>query len=84
MGNMNNSLPNGNICTAGDLGEQVRAHRKQMDMTQADAAALCGVGTRFLSDLENGKPTVELGKTLKVLHSLGLNLTVQSRRWPKA
>jgi len=81
---MSNSLPIGNIRTAGDMGEQIRVHRKQMGLTQADAAALCGVGTRFLSDLENGKPTVELEKALKVLHSLGLNLTVQSRPWPKA
>lgn len=80
---MNNSLPNGNTQTAEDLGNQVRAQRKQMGMTQADAAALCGVGTRFLSDLENGKPTVEIGKTLKVLHCLGLEVSVQLRHWPR-
>jgi hypothetical protein len=34
------------------------------------------VGVRFLSELENGKPTVELGKTLKVMQRLNIELTV--------
>jgi HTH-type transcriptional regulator / antitoxin HipB len=63
------------------LGSIIRRKRKEDALTLADAAALCGVGYRFLSDLENGKPTVELGKTLQVLAGLGLELQVGPRDW---
>ncbi|PJA25502.1 MAG: transcriptional regulator [Alphaproteobacteria bacterium CG_4_10_14_0_2_um_filter_63_37] len=64
-----------------EIGQLIRAHRKGQGATQADFAALCGVGVRFISELENGKPTVEAGKVLHVLHCLGLELTLQPRRW---
>ena len=64
-----------------DLGRCVRARRKEQGATQAEFAALCGVGARFISDLENGKPTVELGKALQVLKCLGLELSIRPRGW---
>jgi transcriptional regulator with XRE-family HTH domain len=51
-------------------------------LTLADAAALCGVGYRFMSDLENGKATVQVGKVLQVLTALGLDVTIEARKWP--
>jgi len=68
--------------TAADIGAAIRKKRKEDGLTLADAAALCGVGYRFLSDLENGKATVQLGKVLQVLTALGLDLYVASREWP--
>jgi len=32
----------------------------------------CGTGLRFIIDLEKGKATCQIGKTLAVLQSLGL------------
>lgn len=61
-----------------DLGSLIRLHRKAMGLTQRDAAGLCGVGERFLSEIERGKPTASLGKTLQVLQRLGLRLFVQA------
>ncbi len=58
---------------------QRRHKRKKDGLTQVDAAALCGVGTRFLSDLENGKQSVHFMKVLKVLHGLGLVIEVGER-----
>jgi len=75
------TLPFGNISTAKDVGHCVRARRKAQGATQAEFASLCGVGARFISDLENGKPTVELGKVLKVLKCLGLELSIRPRGW---
>ncbi len=66
--------------SAKDLGTAVRAARKAMALPQAQAALLCGVGIRFLSDLENGKETARLGETLKVIAGLGLALTVGPKR----
>lgn len=68
--------------TAADIGAAIRKKRKEDGLTLADAAALCGVGYRFLSDLENGKATVQMGKVLQVLTALGLDLYVASREWP--
>jgi HTH-type transcriptional regulator/antitoxin HipB len=68
--------------TAADIGTTVRKKRKEDGLTLADAAALIGVGYRFMSDLENGKETVQVGKVLKVLTALGLNMTIEARKWP--
>jgi y4mF family transcriptional regulator len=68
--------------TAANIGAAIRKKRKEDGLTLADAAALCGVGYRFLSDLENGKPTVQMGKVLQVLTALGLDLYIASREWP--
>lgn len=50
--------------------------RKALGLTQIEAAGLCGVGERFLRELEMGKPTVQLGKTLQVMAGLGLRLEI--------
>lgn len=71
----------GKIGDVQDLGRCVRAQRKSQNATQAEFAALCGVGPRFISELENGKPTMELGKVLKVLKCLGLEISVYPRGW---
>lgn len=49
-----------------------------MGLTQAELALASGTGTRFVSDLENGKPTCQIGKTLTVLRTLGIRLTLSS------
>jgi len=81
--NKKGTIPYGNIDTPGALGKTVRARRKQQGATQAEFASLCGVGVRFMSDLENGKPTIELGKVLKVLQCLGLELSLHPRGWQR-
>ena len=62
-----------------NLGRAIRQQRKSMGLTQLNAAGLCGVGERFLSELERGKPTVELGKVLQVLNRLGLHLVLDDK-----
>ncbi|MBI4822014.1 MAG: helix-turn-helix transcriptional regulator [Deltaproteobacteria bacterium] len=61
------------------IGEFVRTRRKAAGLTQAQAAGLAGVGTRFLSELERGKETVELGLVLRVLERFGLDLAIAPR-----
>ena len=69
------------VTTAADIGAAVRKKRKEDGLTLADAAALCGVGYRFMSDLENGKETVQVGKLLQVVTALGLDVCIKSRNW---
>ena len=61
------------------FGNVIKQRRKALGYTQAQVAKLCGTGTRFISDLENGKPTIELGKAITVASALGIDLVAQVR-----
>lgn len=69
----------GRVTTAGDIGRIIRAKRKEAGVRQDMAAGMSEVGTKFLSQLESGKETAELGKTLRVLRKLGLNIYIFPR-----
>jgi y4mF family transcriptional regulator len=69
------------IKDSAQIGHIVRNRRVAAGMTQIEAAALCRVGTRFLSDLENGKPTAHLGKTLQVLRGLGVEVLLRKKAY---
>jgi y4mF family transcriptional regulator len=58
--------------TTEQLGTVIRTRRKQLKITQKELAMTCGTGLRFIGDLEKGKSTCQIGKTLQVLQSLGL------------
>jgi HTH-type transcriptional regulator/antitoxin HipB len=70
----NKKTPIGTIMSPRDIGNAIRAKRKADGLTQADTAALCGVGTRFLGELERGKETAQIGKVIRILQGLGLTL----------
>ena len=59
---------------ARDLGLYVRDRRRRLDLTQAHLAASAHVSRRWLSDLEAGKATAEVGLVFKVLHALDVAL----------
>ncbi len=67
------------IASPADLGRLVRAVRERRHFSQQEFADLAGVGRRFLSELENGKPTLELGKVLKVANAAGIVLFARER-----
>lgn len=69
------------IKSANDLGNVIRDARRGAELDQATAADLMGVGTRFLGDVERGKPSVRLGLVLKVLERLGLEIWIAPRTW---
>ena len=56
------------------FGEAVRSCRKRQGVTQIQLAAIANTGVRFIGDLENGKPTVQLDKALRVASMLGLKI----------
>ena len=73
-------MPEREELSPASIGKIVRQRRREMRLTQSDAAALCKVGTRFLSELENGKPTLHLGKVMQVLRAFGLQVELGRRR----
>jgi HTH-type transcriptional regulator / antitoxin HipB len=60
------------IRTTEQLGTAIRSRRKRLKLTQKELAMAVGTGLRFIIDLERGKATCQVGKTLAVLQSLGL------------
>jgi y4mF family transcriptional regulator len=61
------------------LGQIIKLQRKSIGLTQSEVALACGVGIRFISDLENGKPTCHIGKALLVIESIGLNVSLHAK-----
>lgn len=69
----------GRIKSVNDLGQLIRAFRKQRHLTLEKVTGLSNVSMRFLSELERGKETAELGKTIEVLNKLGLEIIIRPR-----
>ena len=72
--------PLGNIQNAMELGKIVAHRRKAQGLTQSDLAGLAQTGTRFISDLENGKGTVQFDKVMHILNLLGLDVVIVDRQ----
>jgi HTH-type transcriptional regulator/antitoxin HipB len=80
------NLPIGNrvdaetvIRSSVDLGAVVREQRKRLALKQLDIAGLGNTGNRFIVDLENGKPTLQLQKALDVMDLLGLEVVIRPK-----
>jgi y4mF family transcriptional regulator len=68
------------ISDVGEIGRALRAARKAQGLTQREFADISGVGVRFLSELERGKPTAEVGLVLEVLADAGYDIVLQKRQ----
>lgn len=69
----------GAVRSAEELGGLVRAHRKSRQLTLETVSGLGNLSPRFLSEFERGKETAEIGKVLKALRTLGLEVIIQPR-----
>ncbi|WP_084044665.1 y4mF family transcriptional regulator (plasmid) [Ensifer sp. WSM1721] len=67
------------IVSTADLGHIVRKAREERKLSQQEFADLAGVGRRFISELENGKATLEFQKVLKVAHAAGISIFAEPR-----
>jgi transcriptional regulator with XRE-family HTH domain len=65
------------------FGSMIRHRRKSLGITQEELAAVTGVGRRFLLELEDGKATSQLGKSLLVAEILGV-IAAQAEENPVA
>ncbi|MGY2746976.1 helix-turn-helix domain-containing protein [Arthrobacter sp. UYCu723] len=63
------------IDTPAAAGAIIRARRQERGLSQQSLAEATGVSRKFIVDLEAGHERAELGKTMAVLHTLGLSLT---------
>jgi y4mF family transcriptional regulator len=71
------------LSNARDLGLYVRSRRGAAGLNQLDAANRAGVSRRWLSDLESGKPTAEVGLVFQLIAALGLFMDVRPEPEPE-
>lgn len=67
------------ISDAASFGLALRQRRKELHYTQAFLAEFSGFSVSFISDLENGKSTAELGKAIYLANLLGLDCFLTPR-----
>jgi len=62
-----------------DFGVELRKRRKELGYTQTYISEFTGFSVSFISDLENGKATAELGKAIHYANLLGLDVELNVR-----
>lgn len=67
------------ITKSKEFGQVVKNRRKKLRYTQKDVSKFLGVSASFISDLENGKKTAELDKSLKLANILGIDIEMKER-----
>lgn len=67
------------LTNAEDFGLAIKTRRKKLGYTQAYILEATGISTSFISDLENGKKTAELGKALFIANLLGMDVEMKER-----
>lgn len=67
------------ITDAASFGKTLRERRKELGYTQAFVADFTGFSVSFISDLENGKSTAELGKAIQLANLMGLDFSLTPR-----
>lgn len=59
------------------LGLTIEAERKKRRMTQTQLAELSNTSINFVSQIERGKKTAQIGKVIDVLQILGLQIVIK-------
>jgi y4mF family transcriptional regulator len=60
------------ITTPVQLGDRIRQQRKAQGLSQAALARRVPASQKWLSEVENGKATAEIGQILRLLAALGI------------
>ena len=59
--------------------DAIKERRKELNYTQKFLSEVTGLSSSFISDLEHGKETTEIGKVLFLINTLGLNFILEKR-----
>lgn len=68
------------MVNSSEIGAAIRARRIKEQVTLEEMAALTGIGINTLSRLERGVGNTQLKVLLKVLETMGLELSLLPRR----
>ena len=69
----------GRVRSPQDLGRLAREERKYQNLTLDEVYSASGLTTRFLSEFERGKANASLGRVMRALQILGLELLILPR-----
>jgi HTH-type transcriptional regulator / antitoxin HipB len=61
--------------TPADIGALIRARRRELGLDQAELAEIVGVSRLWINQVEGGKPGAGLGRMLRTLAALGIELS---------
>lgn len=61
------------------FGQCIKKRRKDLGYTQGYVSEVTGLSASFISNLENGKATTELGKAILLANMLGLDIDIKMR-----
>ncbi len=67
------------VFDANTFGEVIKRQRKKMGYTQKYICEVSGISASYISDLENGKATIELGKAIYLANLLGIDVELTER-----
>ena len=62
-----------------DFGRVIKERRNKLGYTQSYISDFTGLSVSFISDLENGKATTEIGKAFELANLLGMNIELNER-----
>ncbi len=60
-----------------DIGRLIRARRQELRWSQTELAQRAGTTRRWISEIENGKATAEIGLVLATLRTLDIELRLE-------
>ncbi|MBO6114404.1 MAG: helix-turn-helix transcriptional regulator [Lachnospiraceae bacterium] len=61
------------------FGDVIKKRRKKLGYTQKYISDVTGISASFISDLENGKSTIEIGKAIYLANLLGIDVVLNER-----
>lgn len=67
------------VDSVADLGQQIRARRRELGLTQTELAAASNTSLRFISEVERGRGTAGFDRVLRLAASVGLSVRVIER-----
>ncbi|WP_206447649.1 helix-turn-helix domain-containing protein [Agrococcus sp. KRD186] len=60
-----------------DVAALIRAAREDRGLSQGELAELVAFSRDYMVDLESGRPTVYMARLFRVLHELGITVTLE-------
>jgi DNA-binding XRE family transcriptional regulator len=67
------------VRTSIDLGNALRARRRELGLAQEEISSVIGVNRRVIGELERGKGTVQLQIAMEAARALGLDIELEPR-----
>ncbi len=62
-----------------ELGQIAEKTRSELGLRQTDLHCLTKLATRFIGEVEHGKESAQIGKVMKLLDSMGLEVVVRPK-----